>query len=166
MPRQKLPIALDRIFVRWMIKTDVVSVLAIEATAAHPWNEEDLRTALRAQNCIGMIAEMQDRPGMPLAGFMVYELNKTNLEIINLAVAPELRRIGVGRTLVNKVKGKVGLRNEDGAVRRNSVRTVLRESNLDAQLFFRSQGFMATEFWRGYFEDSGEDGYLMEYFSE
>jgi len=39
----------------------------------------------------------------------------------------------------------------------------VRETNLPAQLFFRSQGFRATEVLREHYEDTREDAYLMQY---
>jgi ribosomal-protein-alanine N-acetyltransferase len=39
----------------------------------------------------------------------------------------------------------------------------VRETNLTAQLFFRSQGFKAVRVLRSYYEDSGEDAFLMQY---
>jgi DNA invertase Pin-like site-specific DNA recombinase len=51
----------------------------------------------------------------------------------------------------------------------NSLRTHIdlevRETNVAAQQFFHSQGFEAVKVLRGFYEDSGEDAYLMKYHS-
>ena len=47
--------------------------------------------------------------------------------------------------------------------RRTRITLAVRERNLFAQLFFRSQGFRAVRVLRGYYEDSGEDAFLMQY---
>jgi [ribosomal protein S18]-alanine N-acetyltransferase len=39
----------------------------------------------------------------------------------------------------------------------------VRETNLTAQLFFRKQEFKAVRVLRAFYEDSGEDAFLMEY---
>ena len=39
----------------------------------------------------------------------------------------------------------------------------VRETNLDAQLFFRAQGFRAVNVLRDFYEDTTEDAYLMQY---
>jgi ribosomal-protein-alanine N-acetyltransferase len=39
----------------------------------------------------------------------------------------------------------------------------IRETILGAQVFFSRQGFKAIKVLRSYFEDSGEDAYLMQY---
>ena len=39
----------------------------------------------------------------------------------------------------------------------------MRETNLDAQLFFRENGFRAVSVLRSYYSDTPEDAYLMQY---
>ena len=39
----------------------------------------------------------------------------------------------------------------------------MRETNLAAQLFFRSSGFRAVSVLREFYEDTPEDAYLMQY---
>jgi [ribosomal protein S18]-alanine N-acetyltransferase len=99
------------------------------------------------------VAEHEDR----VVGFMIYELHKTKLHVLNFAVAPAWRRVGVGTQMVTKLVGKLS------SHRRTKITLAVRESNLSAQLFFRSQAFQATRVLRGYYEDSGEDAYLMHY---
>ncbi len=47
--------------------------------------------------------------------------------------------------------------------RRTRITLEVRETNLTAQLFFRSQGFRAVKVLRAFYEDSGEDAFLMQY---
>jgi ribosomal-protein-alanine N-acetyltransferase len=47
--------------------------------------------------------------------------------------------------------------------RRTRITLEVRETNLGAQLFFRSQGFRAVRVLRAFYEDSGEDAFLMQY---
>ena len=47
--------------------------------------------------------------------------------------------------------------------RRTRITLEVRETNLPAQLFFRTQGFRAVRVLRSYYEDSGEDAFLMQY---
>jgi ribosomal-protein-alanine N-acetyltransferase len=47
--------------------------------------------------------------------------------------------------------------------RRTRITLEVRETNLAAQLFFRTQGFRAVRVLRSYYEDSGEDAFLMQY---
>ncbi len=142
------------VHIRWMIRRDMPAVLDIEADSFEfPWLEEDFIRCLRQRNCIGMIVEHDDR----VVGFMVYELNKTRLHMLNFAVAPEFRRLGVGSQMINKLIGKLS------AQRRSRIMLEVRETNLDAQLFFRENGFRAVSVLRKYYEDTPEDAYLMQY---
>ena len=142
------------VHIRWMIRRDMPSVLAIEESAFEfAWSEDDFIRCLRQRNCIGMVAEENDR----VVGFMIYELHKNRLHILNFAVAPDARRGGIGRAMVAKLLGKLS---QD---RRNRIMLEVRETNLEAQLFFKSIGFKAVSVLRDYYEDSDEDAYLMQF---
>jgi ribosomal-protein-alanine N-acetyltransferase len=47
--------------------------------------------------------------------------------------------------------------------RRSRITLEVRETNLSAQLFFRNSGFRAVSVLRGFYEDTPEDAYLMQY---
>ena len=98
-----------------------------------------------------MVAEFDDR----VIGFMVYELHKDHLHVLNFAVHPDLQCQGVGRQMAEKLIGKLSHE------RRNRISLEIRETNLDAQLFFRNLGFVATDVLRDHYEDTTEDAYLM-----
>jgi len=143
-----------RVHIRWMIRRDMPEVLQTEqASFDYAWTEEDFLRCLRQRNCIGMVAEM----GEKVIGFMIYELHKAKLHILNFAVHPSHRRAGVGSQMVAKLISKLS------SHRRTKITLEVRETNLAAQLFFRSQGFRAVRVLRGYYEDSGEDAFLMQY---
>jgi ribosomal-protein-alanine N-acetyltransferase len=143
-----------RVHIRWMIRRDMPEVLAIEhASYEFPWCEEEFLRVLRQRNCIGMVAESGER----VVGFMIYELHKSRLQVLNLAVSPEFRRMGVGRQMVAKLVGKLS------SHRRTRIALQIRESNLDAQLYFRALEFRAVEVIRDAYEDTGEDAYVLQY---
>jgi ribosomal-protein-alanine N-acetyltransferase len=143
-----------RVHIRWMIRRDMPEVLQTEQESfEYPWTEEDFLRCLRQRNCIGMVAEQGDK----VIGFMVYELHKTKLHILNFAVRPAYRRVGVGSQMVAKLISKLS------SHRRTRITLEVRETNLPAQLFFRAQAFLAVRVLRGYYEDTGEDAYLMQY---
>jgi len=143
-----------RIHIRWMIRRDMPEVLAIEAESFEfPWLEEDFIRCLRGRNCIGMVAEYDDR----IVGFMIYELAKNRIQVLNLATAAKWRRRGVGSQMAAKLVGKLS------AQRRTRITLEVRETNLPAQLFFRTSGFRAVSVLRDFYEDTPEDAYLMQY---
>ncbi len=143
-----------RVHIRWMIRRDMPEVLQTEQESFEfAWTEEDFLRCLRQRNCIGMVAEQ----GEKVVGFMIYELHKSKLHILNFAVSPALRRGGVGAQMVAKLISKLS------SHRRTRITLEVRETNLVAQLFFRAQGFKAVRVLRAYYEDSGEDAFLMQY---
>ena len=137
-----------------MIRRDMPEVLDIEdGSFEFPWLEEDFIRCLRQRNCIGMVAEYEDR----VVGFMIYELHKSRIHVLNFAVADEFRRLGVGSQMAGKLIAKLS------AQRRSRIMLEVRETNLPAQLFFRESGFRAVTVLRAYYDDTPEDAYLMQY---
>lgn len=140
--------------IRWLIRRDMADVLRIEHESFEfPWTEEDFLSCLRQRNCIGMVAEHEQQ----IVGFMIYELHKSKLNILNFAVADEARRSHVGTQMVQKLVDKLSQQ------RRNEIILEVRETNLSAQLFFRNHGFRAVSILRGHYDDTTEDAYVMRY---
>ena len=120
-----------RVHIRWMIRRDMPEVLQTEQESFEfAWTEEDFLRCLRQRNCIGMVAEQ----GEKVVGFMIYELHKAKLHILNFAVHPACRRAGVGAQMVAKLISKLS------SHRRTRITLEVRETNLAAQLFFRNAG--------------------------
>ncbi|OGZ65223.1 MAG: ribosomal-protein-alanine N-acetyltransferase [Candidatus Staskawiczbacteria bacterium RIFCSPHIGHO2_02_FULL_43_16] len=143
-----------RVHIRWMIRRDYPEVLQAEQLSfEHPWCEEDLLCCMRQRNCISMVAEY----GEKVVGFMIYELHKRKLHFLNFVVHPAWRRMGVGAQMVAKMISKLS------GHRRTRITLEVRETNLAAQLFFCKQEFRAVRVLRAFYEDSGEDAFLMEY---
>lgn len=148
------PLQETRLQVRWMIRRDLAEVLDIEHESFEfPWSEDDFVRCLRQRNCIGMVAEMAGE----IVGFMIYELHKTRLHVLNFCVHPRVRRRGVGSRMVEKLVGKLS------SQRRTRLVLEVRETNLSAQLFFRKLGFRAVNVLHDFYEDTTEDAYLMQY---
>jgi len=146
--------AKHRVHIRWMIRRDMPEVLEIEQDSFEfPWNEEDFIQCLRQRNCVGMVAEYDEQ----VYGFMVYELHRTRLHILNFAVNRSYRRKGVGTQMIYKLVNRLSEQ------RRSRIMLEVRETNLSAQMFFRNQGFRAVSILRDFYEDTTEEAYLLEY---
>ena len=140
--------------IRWLIRRDMGDVLNIEhACFKYPWTEEEFLHCLRQRNCVGMVAELNQQ----VVGFMVYELHRTRLNLLSFAVAPKYQRRGIGTAMVLKLQDKLTQQ------RRAQITLEVRETNLPAQLFFRSHGFKATGVIRDRYDDCTEDAYAMRY---
>lgn len=144
--------------IRWLIRRDMDEVLKIEwRSSPSPWSEEQFILVLRQRNCIGTVAVTGH--GV-IAGFMVYELHKSTLRLLNLAVDPFHRRSLVGRQLIQRLQDK--LKNQ----RRTLITADVRETNLSGQKFFAACGFRAEQVISEHFGDTGEDAYQFRYWEE
>lgn len=142
------------VHIRWMIRRDMPSVIEIEDRSFEfPWSEDEFIRCLRQRNCIGMVAELNEQ----VVGFMIYELHKNRLHILNFAVHPDFRRQEIGSSMVEKLVSKLSYQ------RRSRIMLEVRETNLSAQLFFKDLGFRAISVLREFYEDSIEDAYLMQF---
>jgi ribosomal-protein-alanine N-acetyltransferase len=144
-----------RVRIDWMKRRHMPEVLQTEqASFDFSWTEEDIFRCLRQRNCIGMVAEL----GEKVAGFMIYELHRAKIHILNFAVHPTCRRLGIGAQMVAKLISKLSIHRH-----RTKITLEIRETNLPAQLFFLSQGFLALRVLPGFYEDSGEDAFWVQH---
>lgn len=143
--------------IRWMIRRDMQEVLDIEGHSFEfPWTEEDFIRCLRQRNCIGMVVEKNEK----VIGFMIYELHKSIINVINIAVHKDHRHQGALRAMVAKLVGKLS------AQRRNRIILMIRDNNLSAHLAFKKLGFWCTGIEHEFYEvgeDQYEDAYRFVY---
>ena len=139
--------------IRWLVRKDLPAVLRIEdASFREPWTEDEFVQSLRLRNVIGMVAEHQDM----VIGYMIYELHRDSIHLLSIAVHPDFRRQGVGTAMLAKLASKMEYQ------RRGKITTLASEINLDAQIFLRKYGFLATEVVKDYYHP-GEDAYFFVY---
>lgn len=144
----------EHVQIRWLIRRDMTEVLEIENQSfPRPWTDEVFLHCLRQRNCIGHVAEQGDK----ILGFMIYELHKSSLKILNFAVAPEQRGQGIGRAMIMRLVDKLHQQ------KRREIFLEVSESNTGAHLFFQRCGFRADGVMKGFFEDNGEDAYQFLY---
>lgn len=135
--------------IRWMVRRDMPEVLDIERLCfGDPWTEEEFVRVLRNRNCIGMVFHAESDE---VAGFVIYELFKDRLDILNFAVHPFCQRRGVGAAMLGKLVSKLS------PTRHTRLYADVRETNLDALAFFRACGFKAVAILRGRFDGCNED---------
>lgn len=140
--------------IRWLLHRDFDAVLEIERQCFQwPWDKAEMVRWLCNTNVIGMVS----LSGETVVSFMVYELCKHRLNLVNFAVHEDWRFKGVGRAMVKKLVTKLS---KD---RRSRITLEIRETNLDAQLFFRAMGFKCVSTIRGFYEDTDEDAFAFSY---
>lgn len=121
---------------------------------AIPWSEKSLQDDL-CNNPLSRIfvAEMPDGN---LAGYISGWIVLDELQINNIAVAPEYRQRGVGRCLLDQL---INLAQKEQLT---SLTLEVRSGSQAARSLYESSGFGATGCRRGYYADNGEDAIIMQ----
>jgi [ribosomal protein S18]-alanine N-acetyltransferase len=143
------PIAIER-----MRSADLEEVLAIErASFSMPWSRGAFLYELEQNRVARCYVVREERR---LIGYICLWEVADEVHITNVAVHPDLRRRGVGRSLLNAVL--------DDARQRKLRLVVLevRPSNVEALGLYESFGFRVVGRRRGYYYDTGEDALVME----
>ena len=92
--------------------------------------------------------------GRTLCGYISVYHTADELEILNLAVSPDLRRRGLGRRLLRtalRLAAKGGIMN---------VLLEVRAGNAPAVSLYESCGFQRVGLRKGYYVDTGEDAHV------
>lgn len=133
--------------IRWMVKSDMGQVLAIERDCFpfDPWDEKVFARVLQDTKSIGMVTDLSPRQADAenIGGYMVYLYKSNALVLLTIAIHPVYRRAGLGRAMMEKLIGKCSC----GLPTR--LIADVHEQNLRAQQFFRAVGLKATNVLRG-----------------
>ena len=129
-------------------------IIEIESDSfEEPWKEDDFLYFRNRTNSMIDIADYHKE----VVGYICYELHEDGISLVNIAVSRNLRRRSIGsqmiQFLIRFLKSK----------KLKYIDFRIRETNLRAQLFFSKCGFRGVRVLRNYFEDTGEDAFLMEY---
>jgi [ribosomal protein S18]-alanine N-acetyltransferase len=148
--------------IRRAVRGDLAGMLRIEqASFADPWTVDSLATALSLDRMQVLVAESDEKgrqggdASSGLLGYVVALVVGMEAEIADLAVAPEARRLGIGRALLERVVAELGT----AAVR--TVYLEVRESNQAARTLYESNGFESVGRRRGYYRSPVEDALVL-----
>lgn len=146
--------SLNKLHPRWLLVRDIPAVAETEKVCfSNPWTPKDFEKCLQRKHCNGLVIES----GKKIVAYLIYEARRKNIQILNIAVRPDHRRQGLATSIVKKLVHFMMDNNY------SSVVIGIRETNLNAQLFFRSCGFLATAVVRRHFKDTCEDLYQLEF---
>jgi len=127
--------------VRPMTEADLAGVMEIERAAYEfPWTEGIFRDCLRVGYCCWVMEE-----GGELRGYGVMSVGAGEAHILNLCIAPEAQRRGLGRRLLRHL---IGLARYHGA---RTVMLEVRMSNSRALRLYRGMGFREIGLRRDYY---------------
>lgn len=137
-----------------MSRGDLDEVLAIErASFSMPWS----RNAFLHEMERNQVARCRVlREDARVAGYLCTWQIADELHITNIAVHPDRRHRGLGRTLLGRILDEA----RQGGVRQ--VVLEVRPSNVEARRLYQSFGFRVVGRRRGYYYDTGEDALVME----
>lgn len=143
--------------IRWTVRRDFPAIARIESAnypAVLAWTEQQFIELSRQRNVILLTAEVAG----VVVGYVAYEMRKGLLELLNIGVSPMYVRRGIGAQLLQRLKEKVKSSN------RSRAALFVRETNLAAQLFFRSQGYLGVAVDRSHYAvDYDDEGMVAAY---
>ena len=138
---------------RRLEKRDLDAVDEIEkASYPTPWSRSMFAAELQKPSSLSLGAY---RETGELVGYAIVSRYVDAWHVMNLAVAPEFRRRGIAKTLLERLFEITG-----GDPRRGYTLEV-RVSNTDAIRLYERLGFEARGIRRGYYTDNREDALIM-----
>ncbi len=138
---------------RPMEDRDLAAVVALESASQYtPWTAANFRDALKAGNLCLVI---EDAEGV--SGYGVLQMAAADAELLSMAVAPDKRRRGVGRRLLDELVARAI------DFKADSVWLEVRVSNRPAIGLYGSAGFAEIGRRKGYYQTVGgrEDALMM-----
>lgn len=146
--------------IRRMTREDLPAVMELEkASFTNPWSYELLQRELGHDWSVIFLAEESlPEGGRRLLGISIFWIVHDEVHVLNVATAPEHRRRGVGRQLMEATLA-------EGRARKCSLATLeVRKSNDAAINLYKSFGFRPVGVRPNYYVDAGlppEDAIVM-----
>ena len=138
--------------IRKMTAREVPQVAELEKLCfAMPWSEKSVAGELDNPLALWLVAMEGDR----LAGYVGSQTVMDETDMMNLAVAPQFRRQGVGEALVNALTASL---KELGS---RCLTLEVRDSNEAARALYGKLGFTEIGRRRGYYRDPREDALIL-----
>jgi ribosomal-protein-alanine N-acetyltransferase len=150
-----------RLEIRRMRPDDLDEVMVIERAAfRHPWSPELFRRELEHDWSTILIAvePLTSAPGKGserIIGFLIYWLVHDEVHVLNVATAPDVRRKGIARILMQETE-KRALQAGAGL-----MTLEVRRSNTAAIELYRQFDYRAVGIRPNYYVDEGEDAIVM-----
>jgi [ribosomal protein S18]-alanine N-acetyltransferase len=150
----------ETLTIRRCAAADIERVAAIERLSfSDPWSFETFSAALALRHFRFLVAE--DRAPTPgdaepaVVGYVVAMVMADEGEIADVAVAPNARRRGAARMLIERAAADLM---REGV---QSLYLEVRESNVAARALYDSMGFVQVGRRRGYYQQPSEDALLL-----
>jgi len=138
-------------------EADLPRLMEIERDAfLHPWSEQQLRSELSNAWSVMLAAVEAGEGGAGwMAGYIIIWVVHDELHVLNVATAPEARRRGVGRALMEQAHAL-------GRSRACRLVTLeVRRSNAAAIALYQALGYRQVGMRPRYYAEENEDALLM-----
>ncbi|MBQ8401419.1 MAG: ribosomal protein S18-alanine N-acetyltransferase [Clostridia bacterium] len=129
---------------------DIVSIE--RESFSTPWSADSLRQAGEMDNSIFLAVT----DGQTAVGFGCILLVAGEGELVDIAVSPAYRKLGLGQMLMT------GLLTEAGKRKAEQIFLEVRQSNTPARGLYEKNGFRAIGLRKKYYKDPVEDAVLMQ----
>jgi len=137
-----------------MTERDVDAVTSVAASAfAQPWAREVFCEELSRPWSV--LRVLRATPGGPICAFANVWLVRDEVHVLNLATAPDCRRRGYARLLLDDVLGFARTH------RARYITLEVRRSNAAAQQLYKTSGFAAIGVRPRYYVEDDEDAVVM-----
>ncbi|MEI6027512.1 MAG: ribosomal protein S18-alanine N-acetyltransferase [Betaproteobacteria bacterium] len=141
---------------RPMVQEDLDRVMEVEVHAySFPWSRGNFQDSLAS----GYVAELMESATAALLGYYVAMPGVDELHLLNITVAPDFQRFGLGRVLLDRVEAQAQGRGFD------NIWLEVRASNTRARYLYGARGFVEQGVRRGYYPSGGsrrEDAVVMQ----
>jgi [ribosomal protein S18]-alanine N-acetyltransferase len=132
---------------------DTAAVTAIEQSAPSSWSASQIEDEIRHHNeTILVVCPVRDHKPI---GWCCLRYLPPEAELLKITILPRFRNSGYGSFLLAEAIAQS---------RANGCRELfleVRQSNLQAQLFYRSNGFHQVGLRKKYYQDPQEDGFIL-----
>jgi len=138
-----------------MIRKDLPEVLDIERVSfPNPWRpstfEGEIDNAPISNPYVIICG-----PGARIVGYVIYWHLKESVQISNISIHPDFRRVGVGENVMKRILKKI---QNDGA---EYIHLEVRPSNSAARALYEKLGFQILGVREGYYFDPTEEALIM-----
>lgn len=138
-----------------MCKDDVEGIFNVSNLSFNtPWSKDSISNEVN--NPLAKYIVAIDNSNNELVGFIGAWIIAGEADIMNIAVHPSYRKVGIASKLLSSL---IDLCNNLNC---SNINLEVRASNLPAQNLYKKFSFIENGLRKGYYEDTGEDAILMQ----
>jgi len=138
-----------------MREEDLAEVCAIENSSfPNPWQENTFRGEIHNQN-ISFPLVVVHSLNKKIIGYIIFWRLFEDVQINNIAVHPDFRRLGIGRAVL---EGVIEQMRKEGA---KNITLEVRPSNIGALTLYKKLGFRPLSIRKAYYSHPDEDAIVL-----